>query len=270
MSYKANRQAVGSPTKTPFFRALVISTALGAVVISCATREDVQKVEERVISLERRENQMRQSLARLDSLARAESSSKTGDYAQLSALIQELSDRIDQLSAGIVEVQERIAFLHSRKGSGTTGSSVGRDNKSAPPPANAGVDCDRIYDDSFIQFRSGEYQAANSGFKDYLEFCGKTKMADNAQYWISEIYYARKKYDSAAAEFNQLVSRYPKSEKAPTAYYKIGRCFEEIGKNSQAREYYQRVVDKYPSTPEAGLATDKLTELTGAARNRGG
>ena len=113
-------------------------------------------------------------------------------------------------------------------------------------------------------------QIASVGRPSCEPTCGKTDLADNAQYWIGEIYYARKKYDSAASEFNQLVASYPKSEKAPTAYYKIGRCFEERGKGSQAREYYQKVVDQYPSTPAAELASDKIAEVSGSAANSGG
>lgn len=247
--------------------ALTLVTLTG--LTSCATRADVAKVEDRIIRLERQGAQTRHSLNQLDSLARSTSSSKTGDFAQLAAQFSDLSERLEQLTASINEVQERLAFMQSR-GGGQGGPPTGSNDQSGGAPQTSGVDCNRIYDDSFIQFRNGEYEAAEMGFKDFLQFCGKSDLADNAQYWIGEIYYARKKYDSAAGEFNQLVSNYPNSEKAPTAYYKIGRCFEETGKESQAREYYQKVVDQYPSTPEAGLASDKIAELTGSAANRGG
>lgn len=238
------------------------SLALAALA-SCASREDVLKVEQRIIRIERQQTQTRHSLNQLDSLARASSSAKTGDFAQLAAQLTDMSERLDQLTASINEVQERMAFIQSR-------GAIGQNDPNSGAKQTPGVDCNRIYDDSFIQFRNGEYTAAELGFKDFLQYCGKTDLADNAQYWIAEIYYARKKYDSAAGEFNQLVANYPKSEKAPTAYYKIGRCFEETGRDSQAREYYQKVVDQYPSTPEAGLSADKIAELTGSAANRGG
>ncbi len=255
--------------KRRFERLIVVGAVALLALSSCASREDVAEVEERIILIERQQTQTRRALNQLDSLARASSSSKTGDFAQLAAQLSDFTERLDQLAASINEVQERMAFIQSRGGA-KGGPPTGQTDQTGGGAQSPGVDCNRIYDDSFIQFRNGEYAAAELGFKDFLQFCGKSDIADNAQYWIGEIYYARKKYDSAAAEFNQLVTSYPNSEKAPTAYYKIGRCFEETGKESQAREYYQKVVDQYPSTPEAGLASDKIAELSGSAANRGG
>lgn len=248
-------------------RIIVVGALALLTLSSCASREDVAKVEERIIRIERQQRQTLHALKKMDSLS--SSSSKTGDFAQLAAQLTDFTDRLDQLAAGIIEIQERMEFIQSRGGA-VGGPPTGQSDQTGGGAQSPGVDCNRIYDDSFIQFRNGEYQTAELGFKDFLQFCGKSDIADNAQYWIGEIYYARKKYDSAAGEFNQLVSKYPNSEKAPTAYYKIGRCFEETGKESQAREYYQKVVDQYPSTPEAGLASDKIAELSGSAANRGG
>ena len=39
---------------------------------------------------------------------------------------------------------------------------------------------------------------------------------------------------------------------------------------AQAKQYYSAVVNGYPSTSEAQLAKDKLVELKGEAKNRGG
>lgn len=265
MNRQTNRQAAGGFRAACFLIPLSLVAFLALVVSGCATKEDVYKVEERVMKLERSQNAARASLARIDSLARESSSVKTGDYAQLAAMMQDLSDRIDQLSSGVADLQDRLSFVQSRGGSGVR---QGQNDNSAVQ--NSGIDCVKLYDDSFILFRQGEYQSAQSGFADFLNYCGKTDLADRAQYWVAESYYERKDYVRAAEEFGKLVDTYRSSTKLPTALYKLGRCSEETGFNKNATDYYRKVVEGYPATPEAGLAKDKLTELTGSASNKGG
>ncbi|MCH7879675.1 MAG: hypothetical protein IH914_10235 [candidate division Zixibacteria bacterium] len=84
-------------------RAMLGALALAALA-SCASREDVLKVEQRIIRIERQQTQTRHSLNQLDSLARASSSAKTGDFAQLAAQLTDMIERLDQLTASINEV----------------------------------------------------------------------------------------------------------------------------------------------------------------------
>ncbi len=238
----------------------------GLVLSSCATKEQVVKVEERVGRLEAGRSQSQSSMRRLDSLVVEANKGKTGDYAKVANLIQSMSDRIDELTSSVSDLQERLNFMQSRQGS--SGGTVSQ--KDAAPENTAGVDCSQLYDDSFILVRKGEYESARAGFMDYLQYCKNSDMADNAQYWIAESYYSRQEFAKAATEFTSLTEKYTDSEKRPTALYKLGRCSEELGNKAQAKQYYNAVVNGYPSTIEARLAKDELTELKGSAKNSGG
>lgn len=249
--------------------AVFLSSVLSFLALaSCATKEQVVKVEERVARLELERSQTQTEIHRLDSLASSVSKNKTGEYARLANLIQSLSDRIDELSNSVADLQDRLNFIQSRQGNAGGSDVTQTDGNSA---GNApGVDCTQLYDDSFILVRKGEYESARAGFQDFLQYCKNSDLADNAQYWIAESYYSRQKYTEAATEFTKLTTQYANSEKRPTALYKLGRCAEETGNPAQAQQYYSAVVNGYPSTSEAQLAKDKLAELAGEARNRGG
>jgi tol-pal system protein YbgF len=266
MKHSINNNTKAVPSHGAAFVVKALALGLAALVVSsCATKEQVVKVEERVRRLEVGRAQSQAAMNRLDSLVSEASKGKTGDYAKVANLIQSMSDRIDELTNSISDLQERLNFIQSRQG-----SSDGTVSQKDAAANTAGVDCSQLYDDSFILVRKGEYESARAGFKDYLQYCKNSDMADNAQYWIAESYYSRQQFAEAAKEFTILTEQYTDSEKRPTALYKLGRCSEELGDKSQARQYYNAVVNGYPSTSEAQLAKDKLTELKGSAKNSGG
>ena len=240
----------------------------GLLLASCATKEDVAKVEERVLRMERDLSATRVAVNQLDSLARNDSA-QSSKFAQLQSMIEALSAQVEQLTNNVSELQSQIGYLQSRAGS-QTGTVTRQDGQSQTEANTSGVDCAQLYDDSFIQIRQAEYASARAGFSDYLQYCPNGDMADNAQFWIAESFYSEEKYNDAKKAFEALLSKYPSSEKIPTALYKLARCSEEGGDYASARKYYQRVINEHPATTEAGLARDKLTELTGEAANRGG
>lgn len=269
-SYRAS----GFRGKTPVLTLALLIMLFMLAFTGCATKEDVVKVEERVIAMEANLRRAEAGINRVDSLARNGQSGKSGEYAKLQATIQSLSDQVERLTNNVSELQDRISYLQSQKGSSAVsgGSSGNADsNGGSQQSANAaGIDCSKLYDDSFIQIRQREYDAALAGFADYLEYCGGGDRADNAQYWIAEAYYSRKDYKTAATEYDRLVKSYPSSEKLATAFYKLGRCAEEFGDIKSAQGFYQTVTTKYPSTKEAQLASEKMIELKGTSANRGG
>ncbi len=269
MKQLRHHKAKAVPSHGAAFVVTALALSLSVLVVSsCATKEQVVKVEERVQRLEAGRTQTQASMNRLDSLTREATKGKTGDYAKFANLIQSLSDRIDELTNSVADLQDRLNFVQSRQGqSGGSGTVSQTDGNSSN---SAGVDCTQMYDDSFILVRKSEYESARAGFLDYLEYCKNTDLADNAQYWIAESYYSGKKYSQAVKEFTTLIEKYPDSEKRPTALYKLGRCSEELGKLSAAVKYYTAIVNGFPETNEAGLAKGKLSELKGDARNRGG
>ncbi|MBN4076231.1 tol-pal system protein YbgF [Gemmatimonas aurantiaca] len=252
-------------------QAATLLLLLALAVAGCATKEDVVKVEERVIALEANLRRAEAGINRVDSLARQGGSGKSGEYAQLQATIQSLADQVEQLTNNVGELQDRLSYLQSQKGSGSAAVVAdGSNNTGGQEQSNTpGIDCSKLYDDSFIQIRQREYDAALAGFADYLEFCGGDDRADNAQYWIAEAYYSRKDYKNAKAQYEKLIKTYPSSEKMATAYFKLGRCAEYSGDSKAAQKYFETVTSKYPATQEAQLASEKLIELKGSSANRG-
>ncbi|MDE0032969.1 MAG: tol-pal system protein YbgF [Deltaproteobacteria bacterium] len=125
----------------------------------------------------------------------------------------------------------------------------------------------RDYEDAWKWLRKKDdrgaidYSGAIEQFKKFLEKHPDSNLADNAQYWIGESYYALQNFDQAIVEFDLVRKDYPKSDKVPAAWLKIGYSFAELGNRVDARLFLQEVISRFPQSKEAEKAQDKIRSL---------
>ena len=91
-------------------------------------------------------------------------------------------------------------------------------------------------------------------------------LADNAQDWLAETFYARADYKTAAPEFRAVIRLWPSGNKAPDALLKFAYCMLADGRAVEGRTTLQEVVDHYPRTEAAALAQKRLAELPTEAK----
>ena len=58
-----------------------------------------------------------------------------------------------------------------------------------------------------------------------MEKYPKSNSADNAQFWIGEIYYREKWYEKAILEYQKVIENYPQGNKISAALLKQGLHF---------------------------------------------
>jgi tol-pal system protein YbgF len=114
------------------------------------------------------------------------------------------------------------------------------------------------YDNALMLFRSGQYDGARNEFKSYLERYPKSDLADNAQFWLGECYYAEKRYGEAIAAYEKTIKEHPKSDKVSSAMLKQGMAFLELGDNTAGKILLKKVVKEYPHSNQAKIAKSKL------------
>ena len=120
---------------------------------------------------------------------------------------------------------------------------------------------DEIYRQAKQAFDQGDSDTARTKFKELIERYPKSERADNAQFWIGEIYYREKWYEKAILEYQKVIENYPKGNKVPASLLKQGFAFLNLGDKSNSRLILQELIKKYPKTNEAKIAKDKLKEL---------
>jgi tol-pal system protein YbgF len=157
------------------------------------------------------------------------------------------SDRLPVLSGELPTVQAQLRRARAAAPAAST----------RRPPSDPRADYQKYLDAA----RAGNHEYAAQGLRSFLDQYPKDELADNAQYWLAETYYARKSYALAAIEFEKVVARYPRGNKLPDALLKIGYCRALAGKRAEAIAVLRRLIRSYPGSGPANLARAKLEEL---------
>lgn len=104
----------------------------------------------------------------------------------------------------------------------------------------------------------GEFEVAREQFLQFLKRFPKSKNADNAQFWIGEIYFREKWYEKAIMEYQKVIETYPDGNKVPSALLKQGLAFFNLEEKANARLILKEMMRKYPASNEAKIAKEKL------------
>jgi len=118
-----------------------------------------------------------------------------------------------------------------------------------------------LYTVSKQAFDAGDLETARKGFKNLINKFPKSVHADNAQFWIGEIYYSEKWYEKAIVEYQKVIEKYPKGNKVPASILKQGFAFLNLGDKANARLILKELVKKHSKSTEAEIATKKLKKL---------
>lgn len=189
-------------------------------------------------------------------------------------LYLDIDRRLHRLEAGGVQGQTDVpgtaALVPARPGGATPpappftppGSSTATTAGSAAASAALNpAEQRKDYDRALEQLKEGRYTEASSAFQAFLKKYPGSSYADNAQYWLGEVYYVTREFQPALSEFAKVVDGYPDSTKIADAKLKIGYIQYELKDWTRAREMLAQVVQAYPGTTTARLAQERLDRM---------
>jgi tol-pal system protein YbgF len=125
-------------------------------------------------------------------------------------------------------------------------------------PGERGGDAANEYRAAVDLVKATSYVDALAALRAFLARYPRHDYADNAQYWIGEVFYAQKEYARALSEFRKVVEVYPRGNKVPDALLKLGYCYQAMGQGDKARAMLEQVVNRYPKSEPAMLAAKRL------------
>ncbi|MGD1967617.1 MAG: tol-pal system protein YbgF [Desulfobacterales bacterium] len=260
-------------------------------VWGCATQSDVNTIDTRLTEMEMRDIQQRQHREQLKSEFETYSQELRKQSAGLRVALEEMNEdirilngRLEEMEYALKQQQQNAADLESRRDEKLNQltqsveqnadrlnrmdqylnleSSKRRAAVVAPAaPAKKPSSEDEVYRSAKQAFDQGDFDAARQGFQEFIKRYPNSKNADNAQFWIGEIYYREKWYEKAILEYQNVIENYPKGNKAPAALLKQGLAFSNIGDTANAKLILQELNRKYPKSNEARVAAEKLKTL---------
>jgi tol-pal system protein YbgF len=165
----------------------------------------------------------------------------------------------DKLSINLNQLEARLKYIEQYLNLESAGSrSVSKELSQTAEKTLS--DQDR-YVAAKQAFDQGDFEAARSDFESIIKDFPKSEHADNAQFWIGEIYYREKWYEKAILEYQKVIENYPKGNKVPASLLKQGFAFISLGDKANARLILKELSQKHPETNEGKIALQKLKEL---------
>lgn len=259
--------------------ALLLLLALGVGPLACVTAGEGE--------------QMRADLAAFKKDLESERANNAADKKRLeienAARAQDLKDALDQLNRAsrksgadlAVDLEKAQLEIAQLKGSQEVSQhrldlletgNVERDKKldaawalvekrqKAQDAAEHPVDKAAIYALGLKKLEAGDTARARELFGEFLAKFKGDELADNAQYWLGETWYAEKRYNDAIVEFQKVLKEYKASDKEPDALLKIGLSFQSQGDCAKAQLFYDEVTSNHRASAPAKVAREKAAE----------
>ena len=241
----------------------VLPIVLAAALTGCATSGKVKPAE----TASQQDTRINEMLEQVDRNAAAIRENNDG-MAEMSRRLADIENKLNTImtdnNATVQEIKENLAFMNDQILRLDNSMRTTRTPVSRPPAASVfkpgGFDASTAYKGALDEYYSRRYESAISGFTELLTVAPNHSLADNAQYWIGESYYAIGNYTKALESFHKVFD-FPKSNKLSDAHYKIGKTHLQLGNTDGAKEELRAVVQNYPGTSAAKYAAQELSKL---------
>jgi len=132
---------------------------------------------------------------------------------------------------------------------------------SASPPVDENVSEEELYRLAKDAYDQKNFDAARQYFEQFLGKYPKSNIADNARFWMGEVYFSEGWYQKAILEYQEVIEKYPKGNKVPAAYLKQGLSFFKLGENANAKLVLNELIKRFPETSEADTARQQIKQI---------
>ncbi len=171
------------------------------------------------------------------------------DIDNLTKQQQQLAVKIDRLTNSSTETAGAPAPLP--RSAAAPSEEV---NLPAAGADNLATDPSTRYKHAFSLMRSKDYKGAETAFARFINRFPQSDLADNAQYWMGECFYAGGDTAAAADAFKDVFDHFPFGNKVPDALYKLAVCQKKLGREEKARKTLAKLMEYYPESAAAAKA----------------
>jgi len=168
---------------------------------------------------------------------------------------------IDKIIGRLQRIENYLGMSENKLSLPSDATQSFQSQKSSVPTSNPKTPEDEMYVRAKSAFDNKDFETARIQFVNFIKKYPKSKQADNAQFWMGEIYFQEKWYEKAILEYQKVIEMYPNGNKVPAALLKQGLAFLELNDKTNASLILKELTKKYPESPESKLAQKKLNEF---------
>lgn len=131
-----------------------------------------------------------------------------------------------------------------------TGDSIATGDDLAPVKTQS---VQEIYEQGLQAVKVPDYALAEQKFNEILKKTPDDKLAGNAQYWLGEVFYAKKDYPRAAVAFAKVLDKYKAGPKGPDSLLKLGMSMQAMNKKDEACQALKGMKTEFPKAEKSVL-----------------
>ncbi|MBU1215353.1 MAG: tol-pal system protein YbgF [Gammaproteobacteria bacterium] len=242
---------------------LVCSPAYAGLFADDDARQQVRKLEARIVTLEKKlaEIELQNKLAVRSFLnLQMQLEMQTGEMRKQRGLFEEfghaqqdaekrqkdfyidLDSRMRQLEASAVGAQRAVPAASSEEGGDQTGEN-------------------RAFETAYGFYRAESYREAALAFRDFLRQYPQSVHEANVYYWLGNANFLSREYASSFAAYRDLLTKYPDHPRAPEAMLNMAECQLSLKKKSAARSTLKKLISQFPGSDASDKAKKRLATI---------
>lgn len=241
---------------------------------SCATRKEIVQFKQDMSFLRvqteslRQENvelkkmllQLNQNFAELQNETRRTKADLLTEIDNVKSKSQVIDSKLEDTSYRMSHFLQRVETkVPPAAQKDSLDSTANADSSADSPARQQGIDPLEVYNAAYLDLSKANYQLALQGFQTFIQSFPQSDLADNAQYWLGEVYYAQKDYSKAIEEFKKVAEIYPRGDKVAAALLKIGYSHFNQGDQETGKKFLRIVTERFPNSEAARLARSRLS-----------
>jgi TolA-binding protein len=191
-----------------------------------------------------------QNLSEIVDSLRKQSDVNSDNILQLKTLVEELSKTVDGINASYVTKEEFTALINQLK--------ISLPSSTSSVPTTKKVDNATLEKEAKKLFDQKKYNEAQSSYEMMVQ---KKYKVPEANFWIAETFFERKKYKDAIQYYKQSASGNDRATYLPTLLLHTGIAMEKNGDMASAKAFYGATVSKFATTGAAQEAKERLSKL---------
>ena len=261
--------------------------AMGTIPMGCVTSKDLYPIDERLFRLEKQlralDESTQKTIGDKETKLRDQSASLSAQLDSLQEKSRQLTGRIEELeyqlnaeaSSGEQSLEQQLEVLTQRNQALTTRiaqleqylnlepatvlsgntATPGSGSQSAPTSEQG------LFDLAKGAFDRDDAETARVNFETFVKQYPKSKQADDAQFFLAEIFYREKWYEKAILEYQKVIESYPDGNRVSAALLKQAIAFDNLKDPTNARLIFKELIKRYPKSNEAKIARQKLADM---------
>lgn len=243
---------------------LVCSPAYAGLFADDDARQQIQKLEARVVSLEKQlvEIELQNKLAVRSLLnLQMQLEMQSGEMRKQRGLFEEFGHAQQEAEKRqkdfYIDLDSRLKQMEANGG--------GAPRAAATPAAGDSVDDqsgeNRAFETAYGFYRAESYREAGLAFRDFLRQYPQSVHEANVYYWLGNANFLTREYAGSFAAYRNLLDKYPDHPRAPEAMLNMAECQLSLKKKTAARSTLQKLISQFPGSDASDKAKKRLATI---------